>query len=278
MAKVIHSDFIIHWTGSDIDNKKDENVKKELYIDRLKYILKYGLWMTKDKEDQIVKINNKAYNRPDVARTCFSELKVSDAQKHASEYGSLGIGFKRFYLFNRLGYPMIYYIDYRDSWLMPFFTNKSAFDKHDYYSCFLKPMTIEEPGKKLQYRFYDESEWRIIYSNDIEKHLSSIRREDICKYFINPSSIDDAEYHNYINKAPADKKPSYLLPIKDRWFCLIIYPSTAIKVEAERDIEIRKLISDIKPYMPNDKRTRRGAAYEVYCKPMELTLQACNNF
>ena len=68
MYQPIHSDFIIHWTGKkDIDDKydwdwarrhssiTDDRVTK-LYIERLKNILEYGLWMTKNSEDKNVNI------------------------------------------------------------------------------------------------------------------------------------------------------------------------------------------------------------------------------
>ena len=52
MHRPIHSDFLIHWTGKDIDKKtglRSTEERDRLYLKRLKFILKYGLWMTKDK-------------------------------------------------------------------------------------------------------------------------------------------------------------------------------------------------------------------------------------
>ena len=57
MYKPSHSDFLIHWTGDKIDkeydpewwNKKSSILNRKIigpYLERLKYILKYGLWMT----------------------------------------------------------------------------------------------------------------------------------------------------------------------------------------------------------------------------------------
>jgi hypothetical protein len=54
----IHSDFLIHWTGKDID------------------------------ENLIIDV-------PAVPQTCFTELKLSQSRAHAREYGRLGIGGKR---------------------------------------------------------------------------------------------------------------------------------------------------------------------------------------
>ena len=59
----IHSDFLIHWTGKDIDNEYDEswyNSDKsktsksinvtDLYLKRLRDILTHGIWMTSEPE------------------------------------------------------------------------------------------------------------------------------------------------------------------------------------------------------------------------------------
>ena len=120
MHTPIHSDFLIHWTGKDIDNNyesdwaskhssKTKDATAKAYLKRLKDILEYGLWMTKAEEDKTVYVNDIAINRPWAARACFTELKLSEARSHAESFGCLGIGFKRFFLFERFGSPMVYY-------------------------------------------------------------------------------------------------------------------------------------------------------------------------
>ena len=120
MDQAIHSDFIIHWTGGDIDKKYDKcwhkeesskTIKEEImepYMERLKSILKYGLWMTIDEEED-KSLKELGICRPCVARTCFTELKLSETRTHAKRYGRLGIGFKRPFLFERFGRPMNYF-------------------------------------------------------------------------------------------------------------------------------------------------------------------------
>ena len=135
-----HSDIIIHWTGKDID-AKDPAFSKTLpvhwrkhclrpidqsslikepkliegYVNRLQDILKFGLWMTSEKSlDEIKKEPSRSqddgrlYETMDVAHVCFTELKLSESRQHAFEYGRLGIGVKRMFLFDRAGQPMIY--------------------------------------------------------------------------------------------------------------------------------------------------------------------------
>lgn len=96
----IHSSFLIHWTGKDIDDlydkkwyEKDKSETSEdvsrLYIKRLHDILKYGLWMTEENKLRFSKIVI-----PTIPKTCFTELKISESRKHAKQYGRLGIGVK----------------------------------------------------------------------------------------------------------------------------------------------------------------------------------------
>jgi len=59
----IHSDFLIHWTGKDIDNEYDQqwyqsDISKTnkscdvtgKYLKRLYDILQFGIWMTSEKD------------------------------------------------------------------------------------------------------------------------------------------------------------------------------------------------------------------------------------
>jgi hypothetical protein len=117
-TQTIHSDFLIHWTGWDIDKQFDPDWKAdtvstrirdglvEAYSQRLKDILRFGLWMTQSNDNQEIRVNGRKFAKPLVARTCFTELKLSEARKHAEKFGRLGIGVKRYFVFDRLGGPM----------------------------------------------------------------------------------------------------------------------------------------------------------------------------
>jgi len=282
MYQPIHSDFIIHWTGKDIDNLSNSNKKEEnnLYLERLRDILKYGLWMTKNKEETLVIIDGEKIERPNVARTCFTELKLSEAQTHAKEFGRLGIGFKRFFLFDRLGSPMIYYLSTRRNWFFPpFISNQNKNNLDLYFLCFLKAMARRAENGYLQYKYFDESEWRIIYSEDIRKLLLANSelffkkcRVDIETLFKNPRNNFNRELNNYYKKLKGDKEPSYLIPL-DAWFSMIIYPNITVKNRAKEDEEIQELIKTIKA-----KNTPSCPSYEHENHPIEVNLSACGNF
>jgi len=158
----IHSDFLIHWTGKDIDKKdlkgdpiwckqgkgKSETNKKEVhsYIKRLKDTLKYGLWMTEEDEDPL------NIGEDIIHKTCFTELKLSESRKHAKYYGRLGIGVKRPFLFKRLGRPVVYYLRDNDTFLK----NCVNSLKDKTLLNFFKPMNRD--NRVLIYDLYAESE------------------------------------------------------------------------------------------------------------------------
>jgi len=98
----VHSDFLIHWTGKDIDYLCDKQWYKSdksktnkncdgRYIKRLHDTLKYGLWMTVEEKNPLC-FGNISISIPNTPQTCFTELKVSESRKHAKRYGRLGIG------------------------------------------------------------------------------------------------------------------------------------------------------------------------------------------
>jgi len=301
MNKSVHSDFLIHWTGLDIDQKYDKewwiNKSKEpnrviipYYLERLKYILKYGLWMNEEKNYiEVTKDGNKHKIKiPLVARTCFTELRLSEVRFHAQKFGRLGIGFKRMFVFNRLGNPLFYFRPEKENWLLPpFLYGKQQDGVDEFYSCFLKSMDEEQKeGNLLGYKQFDESEWRIIYSEDIEKRFIDLKRSELCDFFIRPGEIKDPEFHKYIKENDRDGKLRFLIHLKsnkvtaeilDKWVAMIIYPNIAVKVESEFNPGIRKLIEVGKPKRP-DPPSKGSAGYEQFNKPIEIDLDACRNF
>lgn len=298
MNKSVHSNFLIHWAGYDIDseyhpewwNKNESKLNQKIigpYLERIKYILKYGLWMNKEKDFIVFK--GKEIKIPPVARACFTELKLSETRMHAQKFGRLGIGFKRFFVFNRMGFPMIYFRPERENWLLPpYLYGKPDEEIKEFWACFLKSMDEKHtPGQLLAYKQFDEAEWRIIYSREIEERLRSMKKEAICKLFKKPSDIPDAGFQDYIKKHDRDKRLEFLIPLEDsestrtsQWFAMIIYPSLAIKVASEADKEIRSEIERLKPTASEMKLNElsSSASYEYYSKPVELDLDSCRNF
>jgi len=286
MNKPAHSDFLIHWTGLDIDKQYDPDWPNDTssklnteiispYLERLKYILKYGLWMTTGNE--AVTFQNEEMKRPSFARTCFTELKLSEAAMHAKKFGRLGIGFKRMFVLNRMGFPMVYYRPERDNWFITPYKRAGEKRINEYWSCFLKPMDYGSiRGQLLDYNLFDESEWRIICSDEIVKDFSRIIKK--------PSEINDSEFQSYIEKHDKKNKLEYLLPLQNardgysEWFAMIIYPNLAVKVAAEADEAIRQCINRLKPRMKDTDILSSSASYELFSQPFEINLQSCRHF
>lgn len=250
----IHSDFLVHWTGKDIDpedgwddgiySKTDDKEIIDKYIKRLEDILKYGFWMTEDP------LTYPELQAPKVPQTCFTELKLSQARRHARKFGRLGIGVKRGFLFDRGGRPVIYYgwgsnglsikeplldacrNDLKDQRLLNFF----------------KPMNTSSP---LNYDLYNESEWRILATD--KSLVKAVSPEEHTDYYQKLSGAERA-------------KLKYLLPI-DNWLGIIIYPSLKIK---EKACENSTIISQIHNII--------SKSFEQNIWPIEVDLDACRNF
>lgn len=160
--------------------------------------------MTKDDKDEIIKLyNGEEFQRPSVARTCFTELKLSQAADHAKKYGSLGIGFKKTFLFERLGSPMLYYHPGQPkNWFFPEYMNKKHFDKkNDFFSCFYKEMCPPKANRRFwRFTFFDEAEWRIIYSEEIKEKLQKMGKKEIIEKFKTPEEKNDKNLKKYLEK------------------------------------------------------------------------------
>lgn len=183
-----HSDFLVPWTGEPeiedhcrackmpkdycnpygakgIDSTTCTKVT-QLYLDRLKSILKHGLWMTEAGEDERpITIKGTSLGlRPKVARTCFTELKLSEVRAHASRYGRLGIGFKRPFVMERGGLPVLYHPFDWVQWAKSIWGEGYKFKGDELYTWFLKEM-----GDR--YEYLNESEWRIICTDWLIKKV-----------------------------------------------------------------------------------------------------------
>lgn len=283
-----HSDNLIYWTGCDIMREQGNlsaNEKKykpevvEAFLNRLKNILEYGLWMTKREEEDFIEIKNGRFPKPNIPRVCFTELKVSDSLLHAKNFGPLGIGFKRLFVFNRLGAPVYYVSKYGPNLFFPpysdFYNSKTS--DHEMFNFFKNMSSGRDIQRYIAYDLYEESEWRIIYSENIKKKISDEKKA----YFIDPKDSSTGKYHDYYRGLSGDIKPEYLVPV-DEWLALIIYPNLQIKNEAMGNAEIRKLLSELKNREKLDKKDLVRAEdivdTEIINFPAEIDIGAIKNF
>jgi hypothetical protein len=165
---------------------------------------------------------------------------------------------------------MIYFQSETENLLFPPYSD--LFDQKSELLCFAKRMCSSN-NHPLEYDQFAESEWRIVFSENIKNGLAKRRRDDIAKRFVNPQTTCDTEVSDYYRGIEGDMKPVYLLPL-DCWLSMIIYPSPQVKNAAREDKEIQRLIAEVKA---------RGSvsgcpACEKGMWPIELDLDACRNF
>ena len=199
---------------------------------------------------------------PPTPKACFTELKLSESRKHAKQYGRLGIGVKRPFVFTRFGRPVVYYGFHRNQ-ADDIFLKQCTQELTDKNLLnFLKPMNSTTT---LNYDFYSESEWRIIY---FEKLLKK-------KLIIDPRDSQNTKEHAYFQVLTPDEqnKLKYLIPL-DGWFAMIIYPSLDVKNQAQQGTtnKIQAEIERIKKLPDHGNRVESGNW------PIEVNLDACRNF
>jgi hypothetical protein len=127
MPSTIRTDFLVHWTGKDIEQKY-RDIEEEYncpnspdcfydkgrckdYVDRLRSTLigrDWGLWMRYVKEKIPGADGSLIEYERTAPMTCFTEIKLSSVRDHARRYGGLGFGFSRDFVLKRLGAPVQY--------------------------------------------------------------------------------------------------------------------------------------------------------------------------
>jgi hypothetical protein len=128
-----------------------------------------------------------------ISRICFSEVRLSQAENHARQYGKLGIGFHRDFVLERMGNPVLYVQNGKNGVLIENLHRVATFllkkeklkeDEETHGSLeivlgYVKNMSHQnDPDLK----FYEEMEWRIV-------HLSHL----MGKYIVE----EDASQHFY---------------------------------------------------------------------------------
>ena len=269
----IHSDLLVYWTGKkDIEResgtadwhkedcpkeKRENDHLRTHYLDRLTNILMHGLWMTDQSPPSI----GRRYECKDAPCTCFTELKLSQSHTHATQYGRLGLGFKRSFVFDRGGRPVVYYGTRRWTGNDPFLQGCANELRDRRLMHFFKPMNSDD--KQLSYDLYSESEWRIVF----EKCLSG-------RFPVVDPRVPGTPAHDYFKElnGTQQQKLRYLIPI-DGWLALIIYPSFAVKRAAQESVEIRELLKEIKANQNDDANRVEPGNF-----PVEMDLDLCRNF
>jgi len=192
----IHSKILVHWTGKDIENCAEDN-KSQLYFERLKDALENGLFTKRTNEDVI-----RGWKIKNIIRLCFTEIRLSQAQKHADRYGKLGIGFTRDFIMNKGGRPVIY-IPYKakaDGRLLEDSirnVHKKSKDNEEIHRsskwimAHVKRMSNGKSEDSEDYEdYYEEMEWRLIHDESSNnKHFEKGKDKGIHRLKFEASDI-----------------------------------------------------------------------------------------
>ncbi|MFH1233765.1 MAG: abortive infection system antitoxin AbiGi family protein [Patescibacteria group bacterium] len=231
MYDTIHSKFLIHWTGKDINpsTEKLDGEKRAKYLERLNNTLKAGLYM-KPGEETIQGVDTKSITAG-IARVCFTEIKLTQTEKHAKHYGSLGIGFNRNFVLEREGNPVFYVqngdkghiienlVVLRDSMNVP----SAKKDELEIILGYLKGMSCTN---ETELKYYDEMEWRIV-------HIDRL------------TGANNYIYDN--GEKTKDGKNIFRLKLKPEDIQLIIFPDNETKRLALKDEEFFRYFNNYIP-------------------------------
>jgi hypothetical protein len=227
---MIHSKFLIHWTGRDINH----NDRKK-YVDKLKSVLQKGLCMNPGKETIYGKDSRRI--TAEIARVCFTEIKLTQTEEHAKQYGRLGIGFNRDFVLEREGNPVFYVQNGEKSHIIQNLTNLISWMKSlpdddivglrikelEIISGYLKNMSCRDEN---ELKYYDEMEWRIVHISRLE----------------GPNN-----YIQNIGETTKEGEKSYRLKFNPKDIQLIVFPDSGTLRLAMRDEEISEYFNS---YMP----------------------------
>ena len=258
------------------------------YLDRLRSILKNGLWMTHPTEPEVSELTCRlGLGVPScgVARVCFTELRLSHARTHAKQYGRLGIGVKPPFVLDRGGRPVLYYGNKgqgkRDAFLQWCYGFPRK-ERDAHLAHFLKQMRgkqVRGYNKGAPYEFYEESEWRIVYTDTDNAVHAAARGCPSSKEVCHGCVVSPRPGEAYLAGLPSEERAKahldlqYLLPL-DGWLSCIIYPSVSLKRQALEDDKIRCEIRRIK-HDPNCRANK--CEVERGNWPVEIDLDLCRN-
>jgi hypothetical protein len=167
----MRTDFLIHWTGHDIATNRYlmNDAQRGEYVTRLADILERGFWMTQPPEK--IYGANESWIKYDAPMTCFTEIRLSDAEIHTQRYGLLGIAVNRHFVLERLGGPVHYVRNHCTEAVIgntkalldaiKTHSNKDLFSFFSVNCAFLKAMSEKNTDNFV---YLDEQEWRIVHT------------------------------------------------------------------------------------------------------------------
>jgi hypothetical protein len=105
---ITRSNLLVHWTGKGLLGcETTEGIQQ--HVERLTSIYREGLYLSVPEiEDVLCSVNPNNVALPNLPCICFSELRISNSDRLTSEYGKMGIVFRREYLMKYGANPVFY--------------------------------------------------------------------------------------------------------------------------------------------------------------------------
>ena len=161
--------LLVHWTGKNLsDCGTDEGIQQ--HVERLAGIYHEGLHLSVPPTEDILRsVNPNDATLPNLPCICFSELRIRNADRFASDYGKMGIGFRREYLM-KYGANPVFYLQSACSGIVN--TNMSQLRE------IVKPEFVPAANVILAYckpmsrsgeedlSHYEDHEWRIVQATE----------------------------------------------------------------------------------------------------------------
>ena len=168
----IHSSYLVHWTGRDIEPEPESAERQKLYLKRLIDYYTNGLFARRTEEDVVRGLKIK-----DVVRLCFTEIKLSQVKEHSDRYGRLGIGFDRNYLMDKGCRPVIYIpFDSKvgsrlleDSISRVYQGSEANTEVHKAAEWIMAHVKRMSKGSE---DYYEEMEWRLVHDETSSSHFT----------------------------------------------------------------------------------------------------------
>jgi hypothetical protein len=209
-VNVIHSQFLVHWTGKDFHQPGTDldDAIRQHYIDRLADVIEHGFYM-KSGTEKIYGANSTSIQAR-ISRTCFSEIKLTQAHRHSLQYGGLGIGVYRDFALERRGNPVFYVQNGENSAVVESLANvhgvfEAGTDSLSELEVILAYVKNVSDKDSTDFLYYDELEWRIVHLDDLEgDYFTEINRKNgIFRINIEPNDIKLIVFPDEVTKKQA---------------------------------------------------------------------------
>jgi hypothetical protein len=162
------SNFLVHWTGRGLLGcETAEGIQQ--HVERLASIYREGLHLSVPRTaDSLRSVSPNDVDLPHLPCICFTELRIRNAVRFASDYGTMGIGFRREYLMKKGANPVFYLQSARSGIVNTNMSQLRNIVKPKFISAAEIILAYCKPMNRIceeDLVYYEEHEWRIVQAS-----------------------------------------------------------------------------------------------------------------